>query len=184
MFPIKLTKPFLVVVVRSFACFFMLSCKNVSNLFLYSIVLGKFYTASGLTSILKELSDDIVPAEGEEIYNPFTPVVSPTDDTPAHIDKMFMQTSSGYRPVEHYSYYSKHSFMRSGGMSGRIGSTTAGGSAGGGGGGGGGGGNGDINNGCAGSGEIRGVGDGAGYGMRTSGSYGDTRCLLDGEYYR
>lgn len=145
---------------------------------------GKFYTASGLTSILKELSDDIVPAEGEEIYNPFTPVVSPTDDTPAHIDKMFMQTSSGYRPVEHYSYYGKHSFMRSGGMSGRIGGHAAN--------------DGDANNGCAagssigvagggtgvGSGALHdGVG-GAGYGMRTSGSYGDTRCLLDNEYYR
>ncbi|KNC32755.1 hypothetical protein FF38_01490 [Lucilia cuprina] len=150
-------------------------------------IISKFYTASGLTSILKELSDDIVPAEGEEIYNPFTPVVSPTDDTPAHIDKMFMQTSSGYRPVEHYSYYGKHSFMRSGGMSGRIGGHTAN--------------NGDTNNGCAGggnggasglrsnsgagSGNLRdGVSGGAGFGMRTSGSYGDTRCLLDGEYYR
>lgn len=59
-----------------------------------------------------------MPAEGEEIYNPFTPVVSPTDDTPAHIDKMFMQTSSGYRPVDHC--YAKHSFMRSGGMSGQV----------------------------------------------------------------
>ncbi|XP_058980108.1 uncharacterized protein LOC101898306 isoform X2 [Musca domestica] len=81
-------------------------------------IISKFYAASGLTSLLKELSDDIMPAEGEEIYNPFTPVVSPTDDTPAHIDKMFMQTSSGYRPVDHC--YAKHSFMRSGGMSGQV----------------------------------------------------------------
>ncbi|XP_065360953.1 uncharacterized protein LOC135954665 [Calliphora vicina] len=154
-------------------------------------IISKFYTASGLTSILKELSDDIVPAEGEEIYNPFTPVVSPTDDTPAHIDKMFMQTSSGYRPVEHYSYYGKHSFMRSGGMSGRIGGHTANygdtnnGCGGGGSGGGAGGGSGIRSSSGVGSGLLHeGVSGGAGFGMRTSGSYGDTRCLLDGEYYR
>lgn len=140
------------------------------------------YAASGLTSLLKELSDDIMPAEGEEIYNPFTPVVSPTDDTPAHIDKMFMQTSSGYRPVEHCYY--KHSFMRSSGMSGRIGSTAGSGA----------GGLDPLHDGCvgngAGSGTVAG-GDGsggtgrggAGFILRTSGSYGDTRCLLDGEYY-
>ncbi|XP_064544874.1 uncharacterized protein LOC135432911 [Drosophila montana] len=72
-------------------------------------LISKLYSAGGLSSILKELADDIAPGEGEEIYNPFTPVVSPTDDTPAHIDKMFLQTSSGYRPVEQ-SYY-KRSFV-------------------------------------------------------------------------
>lgn len=172
-------------------CYFF-NCIFVFGFLLSFRYLDKFYTASGLTSILKELSDDIVPAEGEEIYNPFTPVVSPTDDTPAHIDKMFMQTSSGYRPVEHYSYYGKHSFLRSGGMSGRIGGHTANTDGGGdtnngcaGGGGGGAGGSGGRSNSIAGSGMLRdGISGGAGYGMRTSGSYGDTRCLLDGEYYR
>uniref|UniRef100_A0A1I8P246 Uncharacterized protein n=1 Tax=Stomoxys calcitrans TaxID=35570 RepID=A0A1I8P246_STOCA len=145
-------------------------------------IISKFYAASGLTSLLKELSDDIIPAEGEEIYNPFTPVVSPTDDTPAHIDKMFMQTSSGYRPVEHCYY--KHSFMRSGGMSGRIGSTAGSGAD-------------LLHDGClsrgsgvastaggGGDGSGGGIGSaGAGFALRASGSYGDTRCLLDGEYY-
>ncbi|XP_061398484.1 uncharacterized protein LOC133334206 [Musca vetustissima] len=129
-------------------------------------IISKFYAASGLTSLLKELSDDIMPAEGEEIYNPFTPVVSPTDDTPAHIDKMFMQTSSGYRPVDHC--YAKHSFMRSGGMSGQVSGDTGGGGGG-------------IGDGSGGSGG--GIGGNAGYQLRPSGSYGDTRCLLDGEYY-
>ncbi|XP_075161885.1 uncharacterized protein LOC142234614 [Haematobia irritans] len=143
-------------------------------------IISKFYAASGLTSLLKELSDDIIPAEGEEIYNPFTPVVSPTDDTPAHIDKMFMQTSSGYRPVEHCYY--KHSFMRSGGMSGRIGSTTGSGVD-------------PLHDGCLSRGSgvtsgpggdangIVGGGGNAGFTLRTSGSYGDTRCLLDADYY-
>ncbi|KAI9587523.1 uncharacterized protein LOC119645084 [Glossina fuscipes] len=147
-------------------------------------IISKLYSAGGLSSILKELSDDIVPAEGEEIYNPFTPVVSPTDDTPAHIDKIFMQTSSGYRPVEHCFYkHHHHSFMRSGGMSGRVsgssaaaGSSTSQGAADSG------------NDGCGGL-AVDGVGSGgggnyAGFVLRPSASYGDTRCLLDGEYCR
>lgn len=152
--------------------------------FFVFICVGKLYSAGGLSSILKELSDDIVPAEGEEIYNPFTPVVSPTDDTPAHIDKIFMQTSSGYRPVEHCFYkHHHHSFMRSGGMSGRVsgssaaaGSSTSQGAADSG------------NNGCGGLGVdgVSGGGGGnyAGFVLRSSASYGDTRCLLDGEYCR
>ncbi|XP_037940741.1 uncharacterized protein LOC119673521 [Teleopsis dalmanni] len=71
-------------------------------------LLSKIYTAGGLSSIMKELSDDIVSSEKEDIYNPFTPIVSPTDDIPAHLSKMFLQTSSGYRPVEHF--YNKCSF--------------------------------------------------------------------------
>ncbi|XP_032598988.1 uncharacterized protein LOC6556658 [Drosophila grimshawi] len=141
-------------------------------------LISKLYSAGGLSSILKELADDIAPAEGEEIYNPFTPVVSPTDDTPAHIDKMFLQTSSGYRPVEH-SYY-KRSFVGAG-RSGR-------------GGGGGGGGAGAAAGGttCIG---IDGISaaelGGAGRLFRSNGgtasnrgSYGDTRCLLDAELNR
>lgn len=71
---------------------------------LISKTYGKLYTAGGLSSILKELSDDIVPADGEEIYNPFTPVVSPTEEQSTRIDKMFIQTASGYRPVDHCYY--------------------------------------------------------------------------------
>lgn len=71
---------------------------------LISKTYGKLYTAGGLSSILKELSDDIVPADGEEIYNPFTPVVSPTEEQSSRIDKMFIQTASGYRPVDHCYY--------------------------------------------------------------------------------
>ncbi|XP_055902704.1 uncharacterized protein LOC129938904 isoform X2 [Eupeodes corollae] len=67
-------------------------------------LIRKLYTAGGLSSILKELSDDIVPADGEEIYNPFTPVVSPTEEQSTRIDKMFIQTASGYRPVDHCYY--------------------------------------------------------------------------------
>lgn len=65
---------------------------------------GKLYTHGALSSILKDLSDDILPADGDEIYNPFTPVVSPTDDQPTRINKMFIQTSTGYRPVDHCFY--------------------------------------------------------------------------------
>lgn len=64
---------------------------------------GKLYTAGGLSSILKDLSEDIIPMGGE-IYNPFTPVVSPTEGPPTRIDKMFIQTSSGYRAVDHCYY--------------------------------------------------------------------------------
>jgi hypothetical protein len=42
-----------------------------------------------LTTILNELNDDIIPHTGD-IYNPFTPVVSPTAEQP-HVDKIFVQ---------------------------------------------------------------------------------------------
>lgn len=131
---------------------------------------GKLYSAGGLTSILKELADDIAPGEGEEIYNPFTPVVSPTEEPPAHIDKMFLQTSSGYRPVEQ-SYY-KRSFVGAGRGSGAAGTSSTS---------------------CIG---IDGISaaemGGAGRLYRSAGggsasgrvSYGDTRCLLDAELNR
>uniref|UniRef100_A0A182NZY5 Uncharacterized protein n=1 Tax=Anopheles epiroticus TaxID=199890 RepID=A0A182NZY5_9DIPT len=50
-------------------------------------------------------ADDLMSYHGE-IYNPFTPVVSPTAETAAaRIDKMYIQTASGYRPVDNtYSY--------------------------------------------------------------------------------
>ncbi|EDX11172.1 GD12225 [Drosophila simulans] len=152
-------------------------------------LISKLYSAGGISSILKELADDIAPADGEEIYNPFTPVVSPTDDAPAHIDKMFLQTSSGYRPVEH-SYY-KRSFL------GAAVRGSAGISASGGGGvcGGGGGGGGRLDGISAA--ELGGAGrlfrssgshahGGAGMGGNGSGrgSYGDTRCLLDADFNR
>ncbi|XP_030385483.1 uncharacterized protein LOC115632463 [Scaptodrosophila lebanonensis] len=122
-------------------------------------LISKLYSAGGLSSILKELADDIAPAEGEEIYNPFTPVVSPTDDAPAHIDKMFLQTSSGYRPVEH-SYY-KRSFVGAGAQRGHGG-------------------------GIVGNGMTAAELGGAGRLFRSGGggSYGDTRCLLDADFNR
>ncbi|XP_011177496.2 ras guanine nucleotide exchange factor glfB [Zeugodacus cucurbitae] len=138
-------------------------------------LISKLYSAGGLTSILRELSDDIVPAEGEEIYNPFTPVVSPTEDTPAHIDKMFLQTSSGYRPVEHCYY--KHSFVGVGGVGGGGG---AGGSGGPGGGGVGNGRGGGAHRLSAAGGSLAGGLEHAGM-LRASSSFGDTRCLLDAE---
>lgn len=116
------------------------------------------------------MADDIAPGEGEEIYNPFTPVVSPTEEPPAHIDKMFLQTSSGYRPVEQ-SYY-KRSFVGAGRGSGAAGTSS---------------------NSCIG---IDGISaaemGGAGRLYRSAGggsasgrvSYGDTRCLLDAELNR
>ncbi|BFF96619.1 uncharacterized protein DMAD_05214 [Drosophila madeirensis] len=145
-------------------------------------LISKLYTAGGISSILKELADDIAPAEGEEIYNPFTPVVSPTDDAPAHIDKMFLQTSSGYRPVEH-SYY-KRSFL---GAAARGSDGTSGGGPAGG-----------INGisaaelGGAGrrlyrsnNGHCHGGSAGPGGGSTSGrGSYGDTRCLLDADLNR
>lgn len=51
---------------------------------------------SGLSSILQELTSDIIPNH-DDIYNPFTPVVSPTEG--ARTDKMFIQTPRGFRPV-------------------------------------------------------------------------------------
>eukprot|EP00099_Drosophila_melanogaster_P021858 NP_649174.1 uncharacterized protein Dmel_CG14186 [Drosophila melanogaster] len=150
-------------------------------------LISKLYSAGGISSILKELADDIAPADGEEIYNPFTPVVSPTDDAPAHIDKMFLQTSSGYRPVEH-SYY-KRSFL------GAAVRGSAGISASGGGGGCAGGGGGRLDGisaaelGGAGrlfrsSGSHAHGGDRMGGNGSGRGSYGDTRCLLDADFNR
>lgn len=59
---------------------------------------------SGLSSILQELAADVVPNHGE-IYNPFTPVVSPTDGPPIRTDKMFIQTPRGFRPVSDSLFY-------------------------------------------------------------------------------
>ncbi|XP_053690163.1 uncharacterized protein LOC128738796 [Sabethes cyaneus] len=44
-----------------------------------------------------------------EIYNPFTPVVSPTTEgAPTRIDKMYIQTASGYRPVDNTYHHNHH----------------------------------------------------------------------------
>lgn len=59
---------------------------------------------SDLTTILNELNDDII--QNTDIYNPFTPVVSPTTE---HVDKIFVQTSSGYRAVDNNSSFYKNS---------------------------------------------------------------------------
>ncbi|XP_055321008.1 uncharacterized protein LOC129577630 [Sitodiplosis mosellana] len=52
--------------------------------------------SSGLSNILQELTADIIPTN-DEIYNPFTPVVSPTEGP--RTDKMFIQTPRGFRSV-------------------------------------------------------------------------------------
>lgn len=59
---------------------------------------------SGLSGILQDLAADVVPNHGE-IYNPFTPVVSPTDGPPMRTDKMFIQTPRGFRPVSDSLFY-------------------------------------------------------------------------------
>ena len=139
-------------------CCFVTLFSIVSLIFYFCccFLAGKLYTAGGISSILKELSDDIVPAEGEEIYNPFTPVCSPSEETPARIDKIFLQTSSGYRPVEHCYY--KHSFVGASSSSAgnRIGGGRVGGHA------------------------EHGAGGGSSTSLRPSASFGDTRCLLEG----
>lgn len=62
---------------------------------------------SDITTILNELNDDIIP--NSDIYNPFTPVVSPTTEQNPHVDKIFVQTSSGYRAVDNNSSFYKTS---------------------------------------------------------------------------
>ncbi|XP_070502217.1 uncharacterized protein [Chironomus tepperi] len=62
---------------------------------------------SDLTTILNELNDDII--QNSDIYNPFTPVVSPTTEQNPHVDKIFVQTSSGYRAVDNNSSFYKTS---------------------------------------------------------------------------
>ncbi|ETN63671.1 hypothetical protein AND_004616 [Anopheles darlingi] len=59
-----------------------------------------------LTYLELSRADDLLSYHGE-IYNPFTPVVSPTTEgAPTRIDKMYIQTASGYRPVDNtYSYH-------------------------------------------------------------------------------
>lgn len=64
---------------------------------------------SDLTTILNELNEDIIP-NNHDIYNPFTPVVSPTTEQhPQIVDKIFVQTSSGYRAVDNNNSFYKRS---------------------------------------------------------------------------
>jgi hypothetical protein len=73
------------------------------KLFLLATFPGKSQP-NDLTTILNELNDDVIP--NSDIYNPFTPVVSPTTEQhPQIIDKIFVQTSSGYRTVDNNSFY-------------------------------------------------------------------------------
>lgn len=58
---------------------------------------------SGLSSILHELASDVVPAHGE-IYNPFTPVISPTDGA-SRTDRMFIQTPHGFRSISESAFF-------------------------------------------------------------------------------
>lgn len=63
-----------------------------------------------MTTILNELNDDIIP--NSDIYNPFTPVVSPTTEQhPQIVDKIYVQTSSGYRAVDNNNSFYKSSAM-------------------------------------------------------------------------
>uniref|UniRef100_A0A182N2Y6 Uncharacterized protein n=1 Tax=Anopheles dirus TaxID=7168 RepID=A0A182N2Y6_9DIPT len=57
-------------------------------------------------------ADDLLSYHGE-IYNPFTPVVSPTTEAAVtRIDKMYIQTASGYRPVDNtYSYHKSRALI-------------------------------------------------------------------------
>lgn len=52
---------------------------------------------NGLTNILNTLVDDIVPNNGE-IYNPFTPVISPIEETQMGFNKMLVKTARAYTP--------------------------------------------------------------------------------------
>lgn len=63
---------------------------------------------SDLTTILNELSDDVIP--NNDIYNPFTPVVSPTTEQQI-VDKIFVQTSTGYRAVDNNNSFYKSSAL-------------------------------------------------------------------------
>lgn len=60
----------------------------------------------------KPVGDDGGGSYHGEIYNPFTPVVSPTaESAPTRIDKMYIQTASGYRPVDNsYQYSHSHHY--------------------------------------------------------------------------
>lgn len=63
---------------------------------------------SDLTTILNELNDDII--NSDNIYNPFTPVVSPTIEQ-HQVDKIFVQSSSGYRAVDNNKGFFKSSTL-------------------------------------------------------------------------
>lgn len=52
---------------------------------------------NGLTNILNNLVEDIVPNNGE-IYNPFTPVISPIEETQMGFNKMLVKTARAYTP--------------------------------------------------------------------------------------
>lgn len=60
---------------------------------------------SGLSTILNELTADIIPNH-DEIYNPFTPVVSPTEGP--RTDRMFIQTPRGFRSVSDNNNFFKN----------------------------------------------------------------------------
>ncbi|GAB0099047.1 uncharacterized protein DMENIID0001_148680 [Sergentomyia squamirostris] len=63
---------------------------------------GRYHhTLNDISAVLDELGNDVIRQRNtDNIYNPFTPVVSPTDGPPTRIDKMFIQTTSGYRSVD------------------------------------------------------------------------------------
>lgn len=84
--------------------------KNVNRDQYSWVMLAGKAPPSDLTTILNELNDDIIP--NHDIYNPFTPVVSPTTEQhPQIVDKIFVQTSSGYRAVDNNNSFYKSSAM-------------------------------------------------------------------------
>lgn len=57
----------------------------------------------GLKTMLDHLVDDIIP-NSSEIYNPFTPVISPTEIGTLGVNSMFVQTANGYSSVSNNAY--------------------------------------------------------------------------------
>lgn len=73
------------------------------SLSLFSYIVGKGQS-SDLAAVLNDLSEDVRYGKSNgsigEIFNPFTPVISPMDGPPSRIDKVYIQTSSGYRVLD------------------------------------------------------------------------------------
>lgn len=76
---------------------------NLDTYLFFFQTLGKSQH-SDLTTVLNELAEDVRHG-GPDIYNPFTPVISPLEGPPSRIDKLYIQTSSGYRPVDNNNFY-------------------------------------------------------------------------------
>lgn len=60
-------------------------------------------TNDGIKAMLDHLVEDIIP-NNSEIYNPFTPVMSPTEVGNVGINSIFIQSSTGYTSVSSNAY--------------------------------------------------------------------------------